>query len=54
VRSVVEVKMGQKVQKGDVLATLDPTFTNPDQDELIAKLREDSAAFDRLQAESGG
>jgi hemolysin D len=53
VRSV-EVKMGQKVKKGDVLATLDPTFTKADQDELAAKLRKDSAAFDRLEAEGVG
>ena len=50
----VEVKMGQKVKKGDMLATLDPTFTKADQDELAAKLRKDSAAFDRLQVESAG
>jgi hemolysin D len=53
VRSV-KVKMGQKVRKGEVLATLDPTFTQADQDELSAKLRNESAAFDRLQAETAG
>ena len=50
----VNVKMGQTVKKGDVLATLDPTFTKADEDELTAKLRKESAAFDRLQAESAG
>jgi hemolysin D len=50
----VEVKMGQKVKKGDMLATLDPTFTKADQDELAARLRKDSAVFDRLQVESAG
>jgi hemolysin D len=53
VRSL-RVRMGQKVRKGEVLATLDPTFTQADQDELSAKLRQESAAFDRLQAESAG
>ena len=38
VRSVA-VKMGQQVNAGDILATLDPTFTEADRDELTAKLR---------------
>jgi HlyD family secretion protein len=50
----VNVKMGQKVSKGDVLATLDPTFTQADQDELGAKLHKDQAALDRLTAEAAG
>jgi hemolysin D len=53
VRSV-EVEMRQKVKKGDVLATLDPTFTKADEAELIAKLRKESAAFGRMQAERAG
>src|SRR5262249_35355128 len=47
VRSVA-VKMGQQVKAGDVLATLDPTFTKADRDELRAKLRTLNATFGRL------
>ena len=50
VRSIA-VKMGQQVKAGDVLATLDPTFTEADRDELAAKLRTLNATFDRLDAE---
>jgi hemolysin D len=50
VRSVA-VKMGQKVKKGEVLATLDPTFTKADETELQAKFDNLSATFDRLAAE---
>jgi hemolysin D len=53
VRSVA-VKMGQQVKAGDVLATLDPTFTKADQDELGAKLRTLDATFDRIDAELEG
>ncbi len=53
VRSVA-VKMGQRVKAGDVLATLDPTFTKADRDELTAKLRTLDATFDRLDAELAG
>ena len=53
VRSVA-VKMGQQVKKGDLLATLDPTFTQADRDELMAKLRTLDATFDRLDAELAG
>jgi hemolysin D len=53
VRSVA-VKMGQQVKAGDLLATLDPTFTEADKDELVAKLRTQSATFDRLDAEIAG
>src|SRR5262249_26543399 len=53
VRSIA-VKMGQRVKAGDVLATLDPTFTQADRDELAAKLRTLSATFDRVQAELAG
>jgi HlyD family secretion protein len=53
VRSVA-VKMGQRVKAGEVLATLDPTFTKADQDELTAKLRTLGATFDRIDAESAG
>jgi len=53
VRSV-NVKMGQRVKAGEVLATLDPTFSKADKEELAAKLRALSATFDRLQAEIEG
>jgi hemolysin D len=53
VRSIA-VKMGQQVKAGDVLATLDPTFTQADSDELAAKLRTLDATFERLDAELGG
>jgi hemolysin D len=53
VRSVA-VKMGQQVKAGDLLATLDPTFTQADRDELAAKLHTLDATFDRLDAELAG
>ena len=53
VRSIA-VKMGQKVKAGDRLATLDPTFSAADRDELAAKLRVLDATFDRLDAEIAG
>ena len=53
VRSIA-VKMGQKVKAGDLLATLDPTFSQADRDELMAKLRTLDATFDRLDAELAG
>jgi len=53
VRSVA-VRVGDKVKAGDVLATLDPTFTEADAAELDTKLRHSQAAFDRLTAEIAG
>jgi HlyD family secretion protein len=53
VRSIA-VKMGQQVKAGDVLATLDPTFSLADRDELVAKLRTLNATYDRLDAELAG
>jgi HlyD family secretion protein len=53
VRSIA-VKMGQRVKAGDVLATLDPTFTTADRDELRAKLRTLEATFNRLDSELTG
>ena len=53
VRSV-KVKPGDKVKKGDVLATLDPTFTKADETEQVAKLGHLKAASDRLEAEIAG
>src|SRR5207248_8086292 len=53
VRSV-EVKVGQKVHKGEPLATLDPTFAQADESELGTKLRALQASYDRLAAEIKG
>jgi hemolysin D len=53
VRSI-SVKMGQQVKAGAVLATLDPTFSQADRDELVAKLRNLSATYNRLDAELAG
>jgi hemolysin D len=53
VRSVA-VKMGETVKKGQVLATLDPTFTEADLSELSAKLQNLNATYDRLAAELAG
>ncbi|MBV8774499.1 MAG: HlyD family type I secretion periplasmic adaptor subunit, partial [Deltaproteobacteria bacterium] len=53
VRSI-EVKVGQNVKKGDVLATLDPTFTQADESELVTKSRSLQAAYDRLTSEMQG
>jgi len=53
VRSVA-VRMGQKVKAGEVLATLDPTFSGADEAELGAKLRRLDAAYDRIGTELAG
>jgi membrane fusion protein, hemolysin D len=53
VRSV-KVKMGEQVKKGEILATLDPTFTQADETELSAKLRNLQATYDRINAEMNG
>ncbi|MBV9202380.1 MAG: HlyD family type I secretion periplasmic adaptor subunit [Alphaproteobacteria bacterium] len=53
VRSIA-VRMGQQVKAGDLLATLDPTFSQADRDELVAKLRNLCATYDRLDAELAG
>jgi hemolysin D len=50
VRSI-EVKVGQKVHEGDILATLDPTFARADESELSAKLSGLQALYNRLSAE---
>ena len=50
----VAVKMGQKVKAGEVLATLDPTFSSADEAELSAKLRRLNAAYDRIETELAG
>jgi hemolysin D len=53
VRSI-NVGMGDRVKAGQVLATLDPTFTEADEAELGAKLRRLQAAQDRIDAELAG
>jgi hemolysin D len=53
VRSIA-VRMGDRVKAGQVLATLDPTFTEADEAELGAKLRRLQAAQDRIEVELAG
>jgi HlyD family type I secretion membrane fusion protein len=50
----VRVKVGDVVRKGQVLATLDPTFTRADLLQLQQKLGSDEAAVERLEAELAG
>ena len=50
----VRVKAGDVVKKGQVLATLDPTFTHADLLQLQQKLGSDEAAVARLEAEGAG
>jgi HlyD family type I secretion membrane fusion protein len=50
----VLVKAGDVVKKGQVLATLDPTFTDADLRQLQQKLASDTAAVARLEAEMAG
>ncbi len=50
----IAVRMGDRVKAGQVLATLDPTFTEADEAELSAKLRRLQAAHDRIAAELAG
>jgi len=50
----VNVKSGDVVKKGQVLATLDPTFTHADLLQLQQKLGSDEAAVARLEAELSG
>jgi hemolysin D len=50
----VRVKAGEVVKRGQVLATLDPTFTHADLLQLQQKLDSDEAAVARLQDELSG
>jgi len=50
----IMVKPGDVVTKGQVLATLDPTFTQADTTQLKAHLASDQALVARLEAESAG
>lgn len=47
----LEVRPGQIVKQGDLLATLDPTFTTADESQLRARLHSLEAQIERLQAE---
>jgi HlyD family secretion protein len=53
VRSI-DVKLGQRVHKGDLLARLDPTFTGADLASSEALTQSLQAEVDRLQAEAAG
>ena len=50
----IEVKEGQIVQAGDVLARLDPTFATADLASLQTQVSSLQAEVDRLQAEASG
>ena len=53
VRSI-DVKEGQVVRKGDVLARLDPTFATADASALESQVASLAAEVERLQAEASG
>jgi len=48
----IEVKVGQRVQKGELLARLDPTFTGADMTSLQEQTQSLQAEVDRLTAEA--
>ena len=50
----IRVKAGDIVKKGQILATLDPTFASADLTQLQQKMTSVSAQRDRLQAEQAG
>ncbi|WP_246504373.1 HlyD family type I secretion periplasmic adaptor subunit [Bradyrhizobium agreste] len=50
----IRVKAGDSVNHGDVLAILDPTFSQADLDQLRSRLAALDASIDRLQAELDG
>lgn len=50
----IRVKAGDSVNRGDVLAILDPTFSQADLDQLRSRLAGLDASIDRLQAELDG
>ncbi|WP_245424002.1 HlyD family type I secretion periplasmic adaptor subunit [Methylovirgula sp. 4M-Z18] len=49
----IHVKVGDRVNKGDLLATLDPTFSQADLDQLENQVAAFDAAISRLRAELG-
>jgi hemolysin D len=50
----IHVKAGDRVNKGDLLATLDPTFSQADLDQLQNRVAAFDASINRLRAELGG
>ncbi|WP_299632251.1 HlyD family type I secretion periplasmic adaptor subunit [uncultured Roseobacter sp.] len=50
----LDVRAGDVVQEGDIIASLDPTLTEADQGQLLAKAALLSAELSRLDAESAG
>jgi HlyD family secretion protein len=50
----IHVKPGDRVNRGDVLATLDPTFSQADLDQLRIRVAALDAAIARLRAELAG
>ena len=50
----IQVREGERVKAGDVLATLDPTFASADVDALKLQIASLNAQIDRCEAELGG
>jgi hemolysin D len=50
----IHVKPGDRVNKGELLATLDPTFSQADLDQLRNRVAALDATINRLKAELGG
>jgi HlyD family secretion protein len=50
----IRVRAGDVVNRGDVLATLDPTFSQADLDQLQTRVAAFDATINRLKAELGG
>ena len=50
----IEVRVGQVVRKGEVLATLDPTFATADTSQLTSRRDTLALEIDRLEAELSG
>jgi hemolysin D len=50
----IHVRAGDRVNRGDLLATLDPTFSQADLDQLRNRVAAFDATINRLRAELGG
>lgn len=50
----IHVKVGDRVKRGDLLATLDPTFSQADLDQLHSRVAAFDATINRLRAELSG
>src|SRR5205085_1456413 len=50
----IHVRAGDVVNRGDTLATLDPTFSQADLDQLRTRVAAFDASINRLKAELGG